>query len=228
MNVTIVTPLRDAAAHWPGYVRRLAELDYDADKLRLVLVEGDSVDGTQGLVQEWAERWQRRKGAVTVVTCNTGRPKFGSVVDPERFWTLATVFNAGLEAVDLAWSDDAMLLPVDIVYDPDLLRRLLAWEVDAVCPLTWMGGLFYDTWALSRDGHFFPPFSRETAADLFHEQLTEMTTIGGTMLFRAELLRAGVRYGLVDVDRDFSRDARAAGFRLWLDPTTHVWHGERE
>lgn len=220
-NVTVVTPMRDAERHLDRYFRQLALLDWPVDWLRVVIVEGDHTDNTAALVADW----QRAAGRqATMIRFDTGSPKYGSVVNPDRFRTLAKVFNAGLDAVDLAWSDYVLFLPVDIEYVPDLLRRLEAWRVDVVAPLTFMNSAFYDFWALSRDGHFYPPFREEDAEGIFGGRLTEMTTVGGTLLIDARVLRAGVRYGEAEVDRDFSRAAREAGFVLWLDPTMHVYH----
>jgi UDP-2-acetamido-3-amino-2,3-dideoxy-glucuronate N-acetyltransferase len=217
-HVTIVTPMRDSQREMDRYVRQVQGLDWPAEALRIVVVEGDSVDQTWALLQAWSERDRR----VRVVKCDVHRPHYTSVVHPERFLILASVYNLGLAAVDLAWSDYVLMLPDDIEYRPDLLRRLAGWERDCISPFVWMDGVFYDIWAFSIENRFFGPFSEPAVPQL--GEPVEMTTIGGTMLIDAAVLRAGVRYGEREVDRDFSRDARAAGFRLWADPTTSVWH----
>jgi len=73
-------------------------------------VEGDSVDGTGQVLADW----QARDSRVTLVTCNTGKPRYGSVINADRFAVLAQVFNAGLAAVDLEWSTHVLMLPSDI------------------------------------------------------------------------------------------------------------------
>lgn len=219
-RVTVITPCRDAGAGIDAYRRRLEALDYPADCLRVVIVEGDSVDDTPGRLRAWATFEPR----LTVVTCTTGQPRFGSVVNAERFRLLAQVFNAGLDAVDTAWSDYALMLPADIAYGPSLLRRLVAHGVDFVCPLTWMGNVFYDTWALSVNECFFPNFPREWADAHLGQSLIRATTVGGTLLMRATALRDGVRYTPDEVDRGLSRHAARLGYGLHLDPTTHVYH----
>lgn len=218
-HITILTPMRDAERHLPSYLQRLFGLEWPPRKdLRFIVVEGDSKDGTV----ERLQKWQQYDDRMTLVTCNTGTPKHGSVVNAERFRTLATVFNAGLEAVDLKWTHRVLMLPVDIEYDSDMLWRLAAWNVDAVSPLVFMRGVFYDLWAFSRQGEYFPQFPESAVAQERH--LWDMDTIGGTMLIDAAILKAGVRYGEQEVDRDFSRAAKAAGFSLWADPTTKVYH----
>lgn len=217
-RVTIVTPMRNAMGEMPQYVRQIKALDWPPAAVRIVIVEGDSTDGTWAMLNHL----QSADPRLCLVKCDTGRPHYSSVVHPDRFRVLATVLNAGIEAVDLAWSDYVLILPDDIEYGPDVVRRLAVWDRDCISPFVYMNGVFYDIWAFSMENTFFGPFP-EPYMPYMHEPL-EMTTIGGTMLIKAAVLRAGIRYGLVEVDRDFSRDARAAGFRLWADPTTSVWH----
>ena len=218
-NVTIVSPFRDCAAKVNAYFDRILSIQY-AKRLRIIAVEGDSKDNTYDALDSW--RAGPFYDVIALVKCDTGRPHYGSIVNAERFRTLATVFNAGLDAVDLDWSDFVLMLPSDILYQPDLLTRLVALDKDIVAPFTWKHGIFYDTWAWSMNDSFFLNFQRQ-GSDLGDKPL-KMTTIGGTALFRAEVLRAGVRYGLEDVDRGFCYQARKLGFTVWADPTTHVEH----
>jgi glycosyltransferase involved in cell wall biosynthesis len=220
MNVTIVSPFRDSVTKIPAYLQRLESLDYPIAQLEYVFVEGDSTDHTEALLNQWAE-WA---GNVQLVTCNTGKPHYGSVVDAERFRVLATVFNAGLDAVDLDWSDYVLFLPSDIQYEPDLLTRLLAHGKDIIAPFPYLDGRFYDIWGFSRNGQNFWPHTREQAPEMFGDQPIKMDTVGCVMLMRYEILFQGVRYADEDVDRGLCNDARALGFTVWADPTTEVYH----
>lgn len=222
-NITICTPLRDAAGELPNYQARFYGLDWPGSDLRLVLCEGDSADNTWPLVKAWTEH----SPMVQAVKCDTGRPRYPSVIDDDRFRTLATVFNAALGAVDLAWTDYVLMLPVDIVYGHDLLRRLVRWELPILAPLVFMAGRFYDTWAFVRDGRGLGDFPMELAPQLFGDTPVEMTTVGGTALIRADVLRAGCRYSKIDVDQGLCFAARQAGFDVWADPTTYVFHPPR-
>lgn len=219
-NVTIVSPCRDAAHLFDAYRRRIDTLVHPYAALRVVLIEGDSIDNTWSRCWEWAAQDSR----VTVVKRDTGKPRYGSIVNLDRFEGLATVFNAGLDAVDTEWSDYVLFLPFDIRYEPDMLQRLLAHDVDMVSPLVFQGPVFYDIWAFSRAGAYFVNFGRDHAARHFGDALMEMDTIGGTLLMRSEIVARGVRYGLTDVDRGLSRRAADMGYRLWADPLTHVEH----
>jgi GT2 family glycosyltransferase len=114
-----------------------------------------------------------------------------------------------------------MFLPSDIEYEPDMLGRLVAHDVDVVAPLVWENDFFYDTWAFMKDGLSWPKFGRDKQLG---DQLILMDSIGGTMLSKAAVLEAGVRYTEDAVDRGYSVRAREHGFALWCDPTTHVTH----
>jgi len=169
-------------------------------------VEGDSVDGTGQVLADW----QARDSRVTLVTCNTGKPRYGSVINADRFAVLAQVFNAGLAAVDLEWSTHVLMLPSDIKYGPELLRRLLAHEVDVVAPLVWRADVFYDTFAFVRAGQNFTNFRRATEEHL-GEALLAMDSVGCVVLMRSAVVRAGCRYSVEDVDVGLCRAARAQG-----------------
>lgn len=217
-RVTVVTPMRDAAGVLYPYTERIDALRFPMSDLRLVFVEGDSIDGTAEILELlWGD-----DPRATMVTCDTGSRKYGSVVDPERFRVLATVFNAGLEAVDMDWTDYVLLLPVDIQFGPDLVADLVQRKVDVVAPYVFKQNRFYDIWGWSSDGQFWVDF--QEAQMPTDGALRPMDTVGGTLLIDARVLRAGVRYSLEDVDRGFSRAARAAGFDLWADPAVIVRH----
>lgn len=219
-NVTILTPMRDAGQGFEAYRARLQSLRHPYAALRVVLIEGDSVDDTAVRAREWAAQDNR----VSVVTCNTGKPRYGSVVNADRFEGLAQVFNAGLDAIDQEWSTHVLMLPCDIEYKPDLLGRLLADGVDMVSPIVWRAGIFYDTFAFSRNGQHWPNFSQDRLGHYADNTLTEMDSIGGVLLMCVEVVQAGCRYSSIDVDRGLCREATERGFRVWADPRLSVFH----
>lgn len=224
-NVTVVSPFRDSGLGVREYIRRVNALDYPADALRFVCVEGDSTDDTPAQLTAW----QASDARVTLVRCHTGKPRYGSIVHPERFWVLATVFNAGLDAVDVDWSDFVLFLPSDIIVATDLLTRLTAHDVDLVAPLTFLDGppshrRHYDTWAAYRNGVPLGAFPEVHTEQLLGRELVEMTRIGGTLLMRAAVVASGCRYTHAEVDHGLCAMATARGFRLWTDPMTRVYH----
>ena len=218
--MTIASACRDSASRIETFRALVNGLDWPADDLRIVVCEGDSVDDTRARLYAWAEQDARLR----VTVCDTGAPRYGSVVNAARFRNLARVFNAALDAVDLAWSDAVLFAPFDIDYAPSLLRRLAGHGVDMVSPLTWMGNIFYDTWALTQNGVNWCNFTRAWADEHLGDRLIEMTTVGGTVLIDAAILRAGCRYTEAEVDQGLSKCARAHGYQLWADTGMHVYH----
>lgn len=219
VNITICSPFRDSAGVIEQYFSQLYRLRTDDPpiRLRMVFVEGDSVDGTWSALVDV----QKEDPRITLTRCHTGKPKHGSIVNAERFATLATVFNAALGNVDLAWSDYVLFLPCDIVYSPDLLRRLLSHRAHIVAPFSWTEhGRLYDTWGMTKDGKELGRITRGAVGD----QPMQMDTVGGTVLIDADVLRAGVRYTPAEVDRGFCKAARANGFTVWADPGCAVYH----
>lgn len=222
MNVTICAPFRDGV-YLANFIEQVDALDYPHAQLRIVCVEGDSVDDTWEYLGDWAQEDKR----VTLRKCDTGQRKYPSIVHPDRFALLAQVFNTALDAVDLIWSDYVLFTPSDVRFDADVLTRLLAHEVDMVAPMFWLGDIFYDVWGMIYRGENFTHFTRQWAADNFKGALLEMDTIGGMILMHADVLRAGCRYTPAEVDQGLCREAQAEGFRCWLDTDTHIEHPTR-
>ena len=220
-RVTVVTPWRQHAGAVLDYERQMAALDYPQDHLRFVCVENDSTDETYPLLSSWAALDAR----VLLRKQDRGYPLYPSIVNPHRFEILATVFNWALDLVDYDWTDYVLFMPCDIAFQPDLLRRLLDHRAPLVSPFVFQNGLFYDTWAFRRDGRNFPPFAETDTEAIFGRDLVRMETMGCVMLIDADVLRAGVRYSTVNVDRGLCEAARAAGYALWADPTLRVYHG---
>ena len=220
-NVTVVTPWRQHAGAVLAYEAQFNQLDYPEDLLRFVFVENDSTDGTYELLRSWAEIDDR----ITLQKQDTGGPLYPSIVNAHRFEIMGTVFNWALDLVDYDWTDYVLFMPCDIVFPTDLLRRLLDHHAPIVAPFVFQHGRFYDIWAFSRNGRDFLPFAEASTEDLYGDELVEMETLGGVTLIDADVLRAGVRYSTINVDRGLCEAARAKGFTVWADPTLRVYHG---
>ena len=223
-NVTICTPFRDSEAHLQTYMQQLYRLNYPPESLRFVAVEGDSNDQTVQHLRAWADQSER----ATFLRCDTGKPKYGSVINPERFALLASVFNLALDAVNLDWSDYVLFLPCDIAYSPDLLIRLIAHNKDIIAPMVWIWlnnrHVFYDTWGFIFNGKRFGHYTQAEIIASFGSEPARMDTVGGTVLIKAKVLRAGCRYSPTQVDRGLCRAAYQEGFTVWADPCTNVYH----
>lgn len=224
MNVTIVTPIRDAAGQpLTALIERLTSLSHP--NLRFIAVEGDSADDTL----DELERWTMKVKNLYIVKHDTGKPRFGHVVSQERFKHLAGIINAGVEAaIADGWADYILAIPSDVHFEPDIVTRLLAHDKHLIAAMFWtqeaVGLRFYDTWAFSRLGLGLAPFNFAWYQTHFPSEPVEMDTVGGAILTRADLFRQGLRYSEVNLDRGLCEQVRAMGHTVWCDPTTHIIH----
>ena len=190
----------------------------------MIAVEGDSIDGTPNLLKTWAAGDSR----LTVITRNTGLQRFGHEVTPQRFAHLASIFNTGLNAVDCLWSDYIIFTPSDIIFTPDVLKRLIAQGKRFIAPMYWTNenghSRFYDTWGFTRGGVQFRPLPKAWYKAHFPHAPFEVDTVGGLVLIDADLVAAGARYGNENVDRGLCQSIKELGATVWADPTTHIYH----
>lgn len=220
-EVAICSLVRDGMAYLPSYRRQLECLQLPAgDTWRLHILEGDSQDGSQEFLRQWADEDPR---------IQIGQEHVGDAVEQEdRAGRWARVGNACFQLIPPESSHSHVLwLEADLCFPPELLARLLAREVDIVAPMIYLGGVFYDTWGF-RDTNG----RRWTNTTPFHPDykpfsLMEMGSVGSCVLFRREVLDAGIRFkgtyenGLLV---GMCNDARVKGFRVFADTATAILH----
>jgi GT2 family glycosyltransferase len=190
------------------------------DHLLHICVEGDSVDDTYS-------KLMRIKGINTrIIKKDLGNIRYGSYAIPERLQVLATLWNAGLEAAIDAKANYVLILDSDIKVGPHALARLLGRQKDVVAPmLMWekRPTYFRDTWGYfkgSRDFQSRPPYHKA------YDQNNLFEVDGaGVLLIRAEVLNKGARFDNMEV-RGFCGQIRKLGFKIYVDPKTHVHHPE--
>jgi cellulose synthase/poly-beta-1,6-N-acetylglucosamine synthase-like glycosyltransferase len=105
-SIAVCSLFRDSIDH----VHRtfLERSTWSEDRLFHVCVEGDSTDGTfKALLQYQSEK-------VRVIKKNTNKPKWGSVIDSERFRVLAGLWNIAIEAARKFKPDYYFILDGDI------------------------------------------------------------------------------------------------------------------
>lgn len=223
-NITIVSTFRDS--NIDTFVAQCYNLDYPQSKLRFICVEGDSVDKTYDNLLFW----QASDSNVTVIKKDVNLPKHGSVINPERMWILATVYNAGLDAVDLDWSDYVMSMPSDVIFTPDLIKGLLRYNKDIIAPWFWTYNehgvmRFYDTWGFSYQGMYFEQSPKSWFDQRFPGvALLQMDHVGGVYLMKSKVIKSGCRVSETDGDRGLCRQARAAGFEIWATFNPCIFH----
>ena len=224
------------------YMAQIEALDWPHDALRVFTVEGDSTDDT------WAQlvAWHGRDARVKCGKMDLHEPYMGSVDNPRRLWNCSTLGSYCREmALRDGWADAVLWLESDLLWEPDLLKRLTAHGVDIVAPWVLVardgGGVtdiptlrgkgaidFYDSWAyryLPDGSQWFGPQPPRP------NELTEVYSAGSCLLMRSDAARASNAASTRAIVGWCER-ARDAGFLVWVDPNTEVWHpwprGKRE
>jgi hypothetical protein len=220
-QVMICSLVRDGMAYIPSFRRQLESLKLcDGERWHLCILEGDSRDGTWDYLAHWASEDSR----VTL-----GRECAGDTAEIEdRAARWARVGNACFDLIpsELRYSH-VLWLESDLCFPPELLRRLLSHDVDVVAPMIWLGGNFYDSWGFrdinGRRWSNKPPYHPKYRT----MKLMEMGSVGSCVLFRREILDAGIRFkgtyenGLLV---GMCQDARAKGFKVFADTSTAILH----
>ncbi len=222
-RVLILTPVRDGEPFLDRYVSLLERLDFDASRLSLGLLEGDSVDGSFEALQRLRPRLARRCARVGLYRHHLHPPtvkgeRWHRALQRDRRERLAQIRNRLLLAA-LEDEDWVLWLDVDLSdYPADLLRQLLAAGRDIVTAnCLGPGGEPFDLngFRLQRDAsgcgdHPSDPLGEHLVdgllqpprglgrlyIDQFREQpLLEVDAVGGTaLLVRADLHRHGLNF----------------------------------
>lgn len=230
-KVAIWSLFRDNEGEYiDAYMRRINALDWPPENIRLYLVEGDSVDNTLGQLQATGALDSR----ITVLKQDTGIQRFGSVTNPVRFECLAKTANIALEIVAKdGWCDLGLHLESDLLFRPDLLKRLTVNRPDddaVIAPMVWIqrgnDHRFYDIWAFRMaENEMFPPYPAGWYGAQFPKEVFECWSTGSAVLFPAWVLgKLRYNYEFPEVIMGLTRQAAEQGCLVCCDPTTHVLH----
>lgn len=216
-RIVVCSLFRDSESHVTRTFRERARWLVDQSRLYHVCVEGDSVDDTfRALLRYQSE-------TTLIIKRNVNKPKWGSVINQERFRTLAGLWNVAVEAARRFKPDYYLILDSDISVAPDVIPRLLDHNKAVIAPMLMIPGdqQFWDVWAYRADGlgfRSFPPF---------HGRLLEPGLIRadsvGVPLVRADVIEAGARFTDDEVV-GFSREIIQRGFEIFISPTEKVYH----
>jgi hypothetical protein len=222
-KIAIWSLFRDSAgAYLERYQKRFNAIDYPRDLLRLYAVEGDSMDNTWGLLANWSVQDPR----IFPERLWVNIPRHAGEPHRDRLRALGRCGNACIERiVKDGWAEYAMLLESDLIYQPDLINKLLATGKDIISPMIWIpfdGHIqFYDVWAFRfQAGRKFPPFTPEWYGENYKE-LFQVQATGSVVLFKAGYLYNGARYTEEEAIVGLCKSCNAP---VWVDPNTHVIH----
>jgi Anp1 len=194
-SVLILTPVKNAARHLPGYWDRLAKLDYPPDRISLGMLESDSTDDTADLIGAQLDTLRRRYSSVGFwqkhfdFQIPPGLPRWDYAYQLPRRKILAKARNHLLFR-SLEDQDWVLWLDVDVIdYPPDLLQRLIATGRDILHPhcVTDPGGPTFDRNAWREHGKVHMDQLRGGP------DLVRLDSVGGTVLMiRADIHRDGL------------------------------------
>jgi len=230
MNVTICTAHRNALPHLPRYFAQIDGLQklltQRGDLLNLVIGYGDSTDGTE----EWIFEHCAYSIGAHLIDCTHGGPRFGSIVNDERFKQLAYVANKMWANIPHD-SDVAMLVDGDLIWEPETLMALIDHTRTYPCvapmvlhekPFNRRGErYYYDTYAFICQGENFinqPPYHHALRGGML-----QMDSVGACVVIRGELARA-VRFPEYDVVVGLCRQIYERGGSVWLDSQLRIYH----
>lgn len=209
-------------AYIDRYMAQVEDLrrELDGHTLHCIWGEGDSVDGTRAALESAATQHTQ----LIDVTCNG--PKFGSVVSPERFAQLATIWNKMLDCIpddadavvivesDLIWTGKAIAA---LVHDLDVFPVVggMVWNQT---PQT----IFYDIWAYRQGGERFnqtaPWFPQHADS-----QYVKVDSIGSVVAMRGKIAQT-FRLPPADVLVGYCNQIRGVGGSIWVDRKVDIVH----
>jgi len=192
--------------------------------LHVILLEGDSTDGTKPFMEDVDYPW------LTKLELNLGNETFGHVDHPARWLRISKCANKVLEAIP-ASAEKFIWVETDIIWAVDSMVDLLdcVSEKVAVAPMILAYGTnrFYDVWGFRElNGacfSAFPPYYRGWPA----QGLYEIQSAGSCIVMPAWVARAA-RYPTNPVICDgivgWCRDIRLNGVKLFLKPDVTFYH----
>lgn len=220
--ILLTSVFRDSTSYVQRYLQQVADLRAaTTTPIHVVAVEGDSEDDTYELLAKSPE-------IDTLLVCEHGGQKWGSIDHPMRWRQIATACNTALcAAVRLSEPEDVWLyVESDLLWSPLTMLKLISDldNVPAVAPMSMMGGRFYDIWGHRKDGRGFsahPPYYPGWERD--SHTLSQIDSAGSCWATNYEPLQAA-EFGVKDCVLGVGRSIAEAGYSLWVDPSIAVEH----
>ena len=121
MKITIISIFRDSELYIHNCLKSLDSLEQKTDaKFEYFFYENDSKDKTKEILNKWMKS---KKGKLICEDINT--PKFGSIVNKERFSLLAQYRNKLLEVGKPFDSDYSLILDSDVMFPDNIINQYL-------------------------------------------------------------------------------------------------------
>jgi hypothetical protein len=214
MNLTLASMFRDSIRYLPRYFAQVEKFRAEHD-VRLVIAEGDSIDGTYTELATYME-----PGDLLLKVDHGGR-KYGSIDHPDRWGDIARVFREIAAQVgdpgdafvwvesDLEWSVETLC---GLLRDLDKVEAV-APQVRAIDP-PGTTERFYDVWGFRIDGTLFTPYHPYWPPTTPVDSLIKIDSCGSCFVTsNMDLVHAW------DGVWPFPADGK-----LWMDPNLRIFH----
>lgn len=230
MNITICSAFRNSSAYIGRYFEQMAglraALETRGDCFVLIVGEGDSVDDSGDAL--YAAIVEGRY-ETTLLDVSHGGPYHGSVVHPERFKQLASIWNEIWSAIQPS-ANVVVFLESDLIWDAPTLLSLIdtSDKYAVIAPMVMLeragypSPFFYDSWAARKDGNriqaappYFPGWDMKTPL--------QVDSMGSVLAMSGDLARQ-LHWPDEDVVIGVCRQIYEAGGAIYLDPTLKVIH----
>lgn len=212
--------VRTGSSYLPDFFDRVDKLAALVPALRVVVGENDSRDNTKDVLATCRDTADYE---VTILDCGDGSQHYPSIDNPDRWHSICGVMNKVLDEVRPS-DRTFMYIDPDLIWEPDMIVRLLVHDVEVAAPLAWHhSGRVFDLWGTRRNG---VPISRAT--DQFWDDaptngLIEVDSVACCNVLDARIARK-TRFGEWDANVGWHADIRSQGHKIWLDLDEKVIH----
>ena len=219
-KITVVSAIRQDAPYLDVYLRQLSLQSREHfEFVSVVLVH----DGDGAILRDRLA--QLRDLALNVVLVRELASDGGITSIEDKVLQWARIGNQGFAAALQGGATHILWLETDLTVPYDLIDQLVANQLDIVAPLVFIGPWFYDSWGFrTLNGEQIRKIQPEWNIDA---RPVELSSVGSCVLFRREILDAGVRFrgpyddGLLV---GMCLDARKLGYKVFVDPNVSIIH----
>ena len=220
----------DSRGELDRYIQQIEALDYPKDLLRIVCLEGDSIDSTRQKLQDWNPTFPKELLRLDVSSSADYR-----TITEQRLRNLSNCAN---EVLDHFGDEDYLFwVTSDLTFPPDIINILLSVDKQVVsCPVLIAGSnRFYDVWGfrqgqqqVNRVGGVYGPgcfhwdFPWHPVVDIYRP--FRVDTVGSIFLAKAEVVNSGARFTAEEDIVGFCKEAGARGYEVWMTTKTRVYH----
>jgi glycosyltransferase involved in cell wall biosynthesis len=218
-KVAICTLFRDCIADVVKTFENRAKLG--EEEFHHICMEGDSIDGTYEALQVVAKRVPN----VIVEKIDSGAPKYGSVIEPERLKVLSQLWNRALDIAQELNVDYAIIMDSDITMPPGMFKQLIGHNKAVIAPMMFFEKsiFFRDTWAYrGLDGEQFT--NRPRYHKSYRRPEPFQVESVGLPLMTAEVIKAGARTTAEAEVVGLCAQIRALGHEIFVDPLAITYH----